>query len=225
MSAPWLRALGRWGLGKLRALGRSSILLCHALIGRPQPGRQFPLLIKQIYFVGVQSVIIILVSGLFIGMVLGLQGFNILKSFMATGALGTMVALAIIRELGPVVTALLFAGRAGSALTAELGQLKASEQLAALETWNSNLGDGEYTAPGAIQYSTEEAEAYAALFADISTYATQCSLSFLTGDMSLEDDWDTYLANLEQLGLSDWLEVCQSAYDRYSERVAEAVSE
>lgn len=99
------------------------------------------------------------------------------------------------------------------------------KQLAALETWNSNLGDGEYTAPGAIQYSTEEAEAYAALFADISTYATQCSLSFLTGDMSLEDDWDTYLANLEQLGLSDWLEVCQSAYDRYSERVAEAVSE
>ena len=96
---------------------------------------------------------------------------------------------------------------------------------AELETWNSNLGDGEYTAPGAIQYSTEEAEAYAALFADISTYATQCSLSFLTGDMSLEDDWDTYLANLEQLGLSDWLEVCQSAYDRYRERVAEAVSE
>ena len=82
---------------------------------------------------GVQSVIIILVSGLFIGMVLGLQGFNILKDFMATGSLGTLVALAIIRELGPVVTALLYAGRAGSALTAEIGQLKASEQLSSME--------------------------------------------------------------------------------------------
>ena len=90
-------------------------------------------MISQIYFVGVQSVIIILVSGLFIGMVLGLQGFNILKDFMATGSLGTLVALAIIRELGPVVTALLYAGRAGSALTAEIGQLKASEQLSSME--------------------------------------------------------------------------------------------
>ena len=66
-------------------------------------------------------------------MVLGLQGFNILKDFMATGSLGTMVALSIIRELGPVVAALLYAGRAGSALTAEIGQLKASEQISALE--------------------------------------------------------------------------------------------
>ena len=77
--------------------------------------------------------IIILVSGLFIGMVLGLQVFNILKDFMATGSLGTLVALSIIRELGPVVAALLYAGRAGSALTAEIGQLKASEQLSAME--------------------------------------------------------------------------------------------
>ncbi len=129
----FLGALGAWTLHKLTALGRSSVMLFHALCGKPDVKKHFPLLVQEIYFVGVQSVIIILVSGLFIGMVLGLQGFNILNSFMATGSLGTLVALAIIRELGPVVTALLYAGRAGSALTAEIGQLKASEQLSAME--------------------------------------------------------------------------------------------
>lgn len=126
-------SLGRYGLQKICALGRSTIMLYHALVGKPDFKKHFPLLISQIYFIGVQSVIIIIVSGLFIGMVLGLQGFNILKDFMATGSLGPLVALAIIRELGPVVTALLYAGRAGSALTAEIGQLKASEQLSSME--------------------------------------------------------------------------------------------
>ena len=125
--------LGRYTLHKICSLGRSTLMLYHALVGKPNVAKHFPLLIKQIYFVGVQSVVIIIVSGLFIGMVLGLQGFNILKDFMATGSLGPLVALAIIRELGPVVTALLFAGRAGSALTAEIGQLKASEQLSSME--------------------------------------------------------------------------------------------
>lgn len=128
-----LGALGAWTIGRLSAFGRSTLMLYHALIGRPQFRRHFPLLIAQIYFVGVLSIVIIAVSGLFIGMVLGLQGFNILKDFMATGSLGPLVALSIIRELGPVVTALLYAGRAGSALTAEIGQLKASEQLTSME--------------------------------------------------------------------------------------------
>ncbi|WP_303963467.1 lipid asymmetry maintenance ABC transporter permease subunit MlaE [Succinatimonas hippei] len=129
----FVSSLGSYAIKKVTSLGRSTIMLYHALIGKPDFKKHFPLLISQIYFVGVQSVIIILVSGLFIGMVLGLQGFNILKDFMATGSLGTLVALAIIRELGPVVTALLYAGRAGSALTAEIGQLKASEQLSSME--------------------------------------------------------------------------------------------
>ena len=129
----FVSSLGRYAIKKVTSLGRSTIMLYHALIGKPDFKKHFPLLISQIYFVGVQSVIIILVSGLFIGMVLGLQGFNILKDFMATGSLGTLVALAIIRELGPVVTALLYSGRAGSALTAEIGQLKASEQLSSME--------------------------------------------------------------------------------------------
>lgn len=126
-------ALGRYFLQKTSSLGRSFLMLLNVVFVKPDFRRNTLLLINEIYFIGVQSVIIILVSGLFIGMVLGLQGFNILKDFMATGSLGTLVALAIIRELGPVVAALLYAGRAGSALTAEIGQLKASEQISALE--------------------------------------------------------------------------------------------
>ncbi len=128
-----LGALGRYFLQKTSSLGRSFLMLLNVIFVKPDFRRNTLLLINEIYFIGVLSVIIILVSGLFIGMVLGLQGFNILKDFMATGSLGTLVALAIIRELGPVVAALLYAGRAGSALTAEIGQLKASEQISALE--------------------------------------------------------------------------------------------
>jgi phospholipid/cholesterol/gamma-HCH transport system permease protein len=91
------------------------------------------LTIDQMYVVGVQSLLIIMVSGLFIGMVMALQGYTILVNYGAEGSLGPMVALSILRELGPVVTALLFAGRAGSALTAEIGLMKATEQLSSLE--------------------------------------------------------------------------------------------
>ncbi|MEE1339907.1 MAG: lipid asymmetry maintenance ABC transporter permease subunit MlaE [Succinivibrionaceae bacterium] len=128
-----ISSLGQWGINKLSALGRASFVLFYALVGKPQIRKNFPMLIEQLYVVGVQSVSIIVVSGLFIGMVLGLQGFNVLVDFMAEGALGQLVALSIIRELGPVVAALLFAGRAGSALTAEIGLKKATEQLTSLE--------------------------------------------------------------------------------------------
>lgn len=85
------------------------------------------------YSVGVRSMLIILVSGFFVGMVLGLQGYNTLVDFGAEESLGVVVALSLVRELGPVVTALLYAGRAGSALTAEIGLMKATEQLSGLE--------------------------------------------------------------------------------------------
>jgi len=88
---------------------------------------------RQLYFAGVLSLLIIMVAGFFVGMVLALQGYNILVSFNATEIVGQMVALSLLRELGPVVAALLFAGRAGSALTAELGLMKSTEQLSALE--------------------------------------------------------------------------------------------
>ncbi len=123
---------GRAGLDVLATLGRSTLFLLHGLFGRSAAGNQLQLLIKQLYAVGVMSLAIIVVSGVFIGMVLSLQGFNILSRYGSEQAVGQMVALTLLRELGPVVTALLFAGRAGSALTAEIGNMKATEQLSSL---------------------------------------------------------------------------------------------
>lgn len=128
-----IRLLGKAGLDVSQALGRSTIFLFHVLVGRGGLGNGLQLLVKQLYFVGVLSLPIIVVSGIFIGMVLALQGFNILSDFGSEQAVGQMVALTLLRELGPVVTALLFAGRAGSALTAEIGNMKSTEQLSSLE--------------------------------------------------------------------------------------------
>lgn len=91
------------------------------------------LLVAQVHNIGVLSVLIVAVSGLFVGMVLGLQGHYVLSRFGAEESLGVMVAASLVRELGPVVTALLVAGRAGSALTAEIGLMKTTEQLSGLE--------------------------------------------------------------------------------------------
>lgn len=128
-----IRRLGRQGIEFLEAIGRSGLFLFHALWALPNLRTSVPLTIRQIYAVGVLSLVIIVVSGLFIGMVLALQGYNILNRFGSEQALGQMVALSLLRELGPVVAALLFAGRAGSALTAEIGLMKATEQLASME--------------------------------------------------------------------------------------------
>jgi phospholipid/cholesterol/gamma-HCH transport system permease protein len=128
-----LALLGHVTLSKLAAFGRAGMILFQSLVAKPQPLIMFPLFIKQVYFVGVLSLIIIVVSGLFIGMVLGLQGYTILGDYRSEQAVGQMVALSLVRELAPVVTALLFAGRAGSALTAEIGLMKATEQLSSLE--------------------------------------------------------------------------------------------
>lgn len=129
----WLMDLGARTLSKVATFGRATYMLFGAIIAKPQPLKLVPLTIKQIYVVGVQSLLIIVVSGLFIGMVMALQGYTILVGYGAEGSLGPMVALSLLRELGPVVTALLFAGRAGSALTAEIGLMKATEQLSSLE--------------------------------------------------------------------------------------------
>lgn len=128
-----LTMLGRWTLDNVRRWGRESIFLLHTLAGIPSILGRFYLVIYQVFAVGVLTLVIILVSGLFVGMVLGLQGYNTLVDFGAESSLGLLVALSLTRELGPVLTALLFAGRAGSALTAEIGLMKATEQLAAME--------------------------------------------------------------------------------------------
>jgi phospholipid/cholesterol/gamma-HCH transport system permease protein len=125
--------LGRTALDFLERLGRGHLFLLHALAGIPALLLRPRLVSAQLYSVGVLTLLIILVSGLFVGMVLGLQGYNTLSDFGAEESLGVAVALALVRELGPVVTALLFAGRAGSALTAEIGLMKATEQLSGME--------------------------------------------------------------------------------------------
>ncbi|WP_077283976.1 lipid asymmetry maintenance ABC transporter permease subunit MlaE [Cognaticolwellia aestuarii] len=128
-----LQVFGRTIIGQVAGLGRALLMLASALLHVPSPRKGFPLLLNQLYSVGVLSLVIILVSGLFIGMVLALQGYTILVGYGAEASLGPMVALSLLRELGPVVAALLFAGRAGSALTAEIGLMKATEQLSSLE--------------------------------------------------------------------------------------------
>lgn len=117
----------------LTRLGRGSIFLIKILGGIPQLFVRFPLVVKQLHSVGVQTLLITLVAGLFVGMVLALQLFYTLRTFGAEDTLGMLVDLSLVRELGPVVAALLFAGRAGSALTAEIGLMKATEQLSGLE--------------------------------------------------------------------------------------------
>jgi phospholipid/cholesterol/gamma-HCH transport system permease protein len=128
-----IASLGRTGLTTSENLGRAGIFLVRTLIRRPRFSKSFPLLFRELFNVGVLSLVIIAVSALFIGMVLGLQGYNTLDKFGATQQLGQLIALSVVRELGPVVTALLFAGRAGSALTAEIGLMKATEQLSSME--------------------------------------------------------------------------------------------
>ncbi len=95
--------------------------------------QRFRLVMREVYFTGVLSLVIIIVSGLFVGMVLGLQGFETLQKYGATQSIGVLVALSLVRELGPVVSALLFAARAGSAITAEIGLMKVTEQLSAMD--------------------------------------------------------------------------------------------
>lgn len=128
-----IRTLGHKSIQLVRQAGMAGIFLFRTVIRNPRILKLFPLLVEQLYFIGVLSLIIIVVSGVFIGMVIGLQGYNTLNKFGATVQLGQLLALTITRELGPVMTALLFAGRAGSALTAEIGLMKATEQLSSME--------------------------------------------------------------------------------------------
>lgn len=128
-----IQALGAAGIQFISRIGEAGLVLLGAIIKKPNLHKSFPLLIRQMYVVGFLSLPIIIVSGSFIGMVLALQGYNILDKFSAADELGPLVALSVARELGPVVTALLFAGRAGSSLTAEIGLMKATDQLSSME--------------------------------------------------------------------------------------------
>lgn len=128
-----IQKLGRSALAVGSSIGRSGLFLSRVLIRKPRLRRSLPLIIQELFSVGILSLPIILVSALFIGMVVALQGHHTLVKFGADTQLGQLLALSVVRELGPVVTALLFAGRAGSALTAEIGLMKTTEQLASME--------------------------------------------------------------------------------------------
>ena len=117
----------------LQSLGRAQFFLFSLLLAVPQTLLRPRLLAQQIYSVGVLSLVIIVLSGSFVGMVLALQFYHTLQLFGSPESLGVAVALAVVREFGPVVTALLFAGRAGSALAAEIGLMKATDQLSGME--------------------------------------------------------------------------------------------
>ena len=130
----FVRKIGSYGVDQLEALGRMGSFMLYAIytIFRT-PGRPVHVL-KQIRFIGTKSLFVIVLTAAFTGMVLGLQGYYTLAKFGSEGMLGTAVALSLIRELGPVLSALMVTGRAGSAITAEIGIMRISEQIDALET-------------------------------------------------------------------------------------------
>lgn len=126
--------LGASVLKVVASLGVFALLLGKIVLRTPAVFRRPRLIAAQVHFLGNHSLAIILVAGLFVGLVLGLQGYYTLRRYGSEEALGLLVALSLVRELGPVISALLFAGRAGTSLTAEIGLMKAGEQLSALET-------------------------------------------------------------------------------------------
>lgn len=128
-----LRNLGGDFIDQVWRLGAGARLFGLMLISSGECFRRIHLVIREVYFTGVKSFVLISVSGFFVGMVLALQGYNTLEKYGSSEAIGMLVALSLVRELGPVVTALLFAGRAGTAITAEIGLMKATEQLSAME--------------------------------------------------------------------------------------------
>ena len=128
-----LASLGMWARHQSADLGYAARLLVRLLLLVGPTFKRGRLLADQVHFLGNHSLAIITVSGLFVGFVLSLQGYYILQRYGSSEALGLMVALSLVRELGPVVAALLFAGRAGTSLTAEIGLMRAGEQLSAME--------------------------------------------------------------------------------------------
>ena len=129
----WMRRVGHVTVERIWRLGFAARFFFAILIYSGTAFRRLHLTLRELFFSGVMSLLIILVSGLFVGLVLGLQGYYTLQRYGSTEALGTLVALSLTRELGPVLAGLLFASRAGSSITAEIGLMKATEQLKAMD--------------------------------------------------------------------------------------------
>jgi phospholipid/cholesterol/gamma-HCH transport system permease protein len=129
----WVAKVGAVALDQFRGWGHAGFFVLDLLRAVPASLRRFGLVVAQVYAIGNRSLIIIMASGLAVGFVLALQMYYALVTYGAAESLGLIVNLALVRELGPVVTGLLFAGRAGTSLTAEIGLMKAGEQLSAME--------------------------------------------------------------------------------------------
>lgn len=134
----FIRSLGATSLLGLRGTGRMGLFLTKALVCALTPPLKFSRVLQQTHFIGFQSTLVIFLTGAFTGMVLGFQGFYSLTRFGSAALLGPMVALSLIRELGPVLSALMVTGRAGSAMTAEIGIMRITEQIDAIELMGLN---------------------------------------------------------------------------------------
>jgi phospholipid/cholesterol/gamma-HCH transport system permease protein len=133
LTAP-LSTVGRWMIVFIQELGKITIFFSIGVFHIFSPPPQFEKIIQQVFFIGAKSLLVIVLTGTFTGMVLGLQGYYTLSQFGSEGFLGAAVAASLIRELGPVLAAIMVIGRAGSAMTAEIGIMRISEQIDALET-------------------------------------------------------------------------------------------
>ena len=129
----FIEAIGSRGIGYIQNIGEMGVFLFRSIFGIFSPPYKLSPILKQLSVIGANSFFVIFFTGAFIGMVLGLQGYHSLRQFGSEGALGSVVALSLIRELGPVVTALMVTGRAGSAMCAEMGIMRMSEQIDALD--------------------------------------------------------------------------------------------
>src|SRR5437660_9277354 len=138
MVASAVAGFGRDTLWLVGEMGRMMVFLISTVAWMVRPPFRFLQVLKQIHFIGVKSLFVIVLTGAFTGMVLGLQGYYSLRKVGAEGWLGSAVALSIIRELGPVLSALMVTGRAGSAMTAEIGIMRITEQIDALDTMAVN---------------------------------------------------------------------------------------
>jgi phospholipid/cholesterol/gamma-HCH transport system permease protein len=138
MVATTVAVFGRNTLWVVGEMGRMMVFLLSTIVWMVRPPFRLLQVLKQIHFIGVKSLFVIVLTGAFTGMVLGLQGYYSLRKFGAEGLLGSAVALSIIRELGPVLSALMVTGRAGSAMTAEIGIMRITEQIDALDTMAVN---------------------------------------------------------------------------------------
>ena len=132
-AAKTIRLIGHRTINAVWRIGMATRFFILTLLYSANSFRRFQLIVKELFSTGVMSLVIIIVAGLFVGMVLGLQGYETLQRYGSESALGVMVALGLVRELGPVVAGLLFASRAGSAMTAEIGLMRATEQISAME--------------------------------------------------------------------------------------------